>query len=153
MKRGSTLILRTAVVLIGLIVLALCAGIFFLIVDGKQNYRTPVWLGLYASAVPFFIALGQAWKLLGYIDSDKAFSRKSVRALRNIRNCALAISGLFALGMPYILYVAQKDDAPGIAAIGFIFIGASFVIATAAALFQRLLKNALDIKSENDLTV
>jgi DUF2975 family protein len=30
---------------------------------------------------------------------------------------------------------------------------ASIVIATAAAVFQRLLQNAVDIKSENDLTV
>jgi hypothetical protein len=30
---------------------------------------------------------------------------------------------------------------------------ASIVIATTAAVFQRLLQNAVDIKSENDLTV
>ncbi|MCA9963425.1 MAG: DUF2975 domain-containing protein [Anaerolineales bacterium] len=30
---------------------------------------------------------------------------------------------------------------------------ASIVIATAAAVFQSLLQNAIDIKSENDLTV
>jgi hypothetical protein len=55
--------------------------------------------------------------------------------------------------MPYIFYVADKDDAPGVAAIGFAIIGLSFVIAVAAAVFQRLLQNAVDIKSENDLTV
>ncbi len=30
---------------------------------------------------------------------------------------------------------------------------ASIVIATAAAMFERILQNAVDIKSENDLTV
>ena len=30
---------------------------------------------------------------------------------------------------------------------------ASIVVATAAAMFERILQNAVDIKSENDLTV
>jgi hypothetical protein len=34
-----------------------------------------------------------------------------------------------------------------------VIIFASIVIATAAAIFQRLLQNAVDMKSENDLTV
>lgn len=55
--------------------------------------------------------------------------------------------------MPYVFYVADRDDALGLAAIGFVFIGASFVIGTAAAVFQSLMQNAVDIKSENDLTV
>ncbi|WP_219914085.1 DUF2975 domain-containing protein, partial [Bacillus paranthracis] len=37
--------------------------------------------------------------------------------------------------------------------IGMIIIFASMVIAVFAAVLQRLLKDAIDIKSENDLTV
>lgn len=55
--------------------------------------------------------------------------------------------------MPYIFSVAQRDDAPGVALLGFIFIGASLAVATAAAVFQKLLNNVIDIKSENELTV
>ena len=55
--------------------------------------------------------------------------------------------------MPYIFYVADRDDAPGVAAVAFIIIGASFVIAAAAAVFERLMRSTVDIKSENDLTV
>lgn len=76
-----------------------------------------------------------------------------MRALRNIKNCAIAISGLYALGMPLFYLVADKDDAPGIIAIGMIIIFASIVIAVFAAVLQKLLKEAIDIKSENDLTV
>ena len=60
---------------------------------------------------------------------------------------------MYAAGMPYVFYVADQDDAPGVVAIGLVIIGASFVIATAAAVFQKLVQNAVDIKSENDLTV
>jgi hypothetical protein len=37
--------------------------------------------------------------------------------------------------------------------MGVVMILVSIVIATAAAVFERLLQNAVDIKSENDLTV
>ena len=54
--------------------------------------------------------------------------------------------------MPLFYLVAERDDAPGII-IGMIIIFASMVIAVFAAVLQRLLKDAIDIKSENDLTV
>lgn len=156
MKRGSTLFLRAVVWLFGLLVLALC--VFALpqaISDelaGDFDYGF-IFLGMYVAAVPFFFALYQALKLLNYIDKNKAFSVPSVKALKNIKYCAFVISGLYALGMPYIFHVADRDDAPGVAALGFVIIGASFVIAVGAAVLQRLVGHAVDIKSENDLTV
>ncbi|MGV2643750.1 DUF2975 domain-containing protein, partial [Clostridium perfringens] len=47
----------------------------------------------------------------------------------------------------------EKDDAPGIILIGMALIFASIVIAVFAAVLQKLLQEAIDIKSENDLTV
>lgn len=154
MKHSSTIFLRGIVVLIGIIVLALCvialpAGINS---DSTGDYR-PILLGLYIPAIPFFIALYQSIKLLDFIDRNKAFSKASVKALKKIKYSAAVISGLFSVGMPYTFYVADKDDAPGVAAIGFIIIGASIVIAVFAAVLQKILQNAMDIKSENDLTV
>ena len=154
MKQGSTIILKGVVILIGIIVLALC--IFVLpaaISTDRIGYYRPILIGMYVPAIPFFIALYQALKILSYIDKNMAFSRVSVKALKNIKYCAFTISVLYVAGMPYIFYAADRDDAPGVAAIGFIIIGASFVIAAAAAVFQRLFQNAVDIKSENDLTV
>lgn len=154
MKLDSTLFLKFIISLIGLGVLALCvfalpAGI---ISDETGAYR-PILIGMYVPAIPFFIALFQTLKLLNYIHKNKVFSELSVNALKNIKYCAIAISALYTAGMPYIFYVADQDDAPGVAAIGFVIIFASMVIATAAAVFQKLLQNAVDIKSENDLTV
>ncbi len=154
MKRGSTVILRGAVILMGFIVLFLCV---FALPAGLRSdntgYYRPILLGLFVPAIPFFVALFQALKLLDFIDKNKAFTQNSVDALKNIEYCALIVSGLFAAGQPYVFYVADRDDAPGVALMGFIIIGVSFVIATAAALFKRLLQNAVDMKSENDLTV
>lgn len=156
MKLGSTFVLRTVIVLMALAVVALCTlGLPQLILvelSGDFDYGV-IFVAMYISAVPFFIALRQAWKLLNYIDTNKVFSVTSVMALSKIKYAAFIISAFYTAGMPYIFYIAQQDDAPGVALIGFVIIGASFVIGTAAAVFQQLLQNVLDIKSENELTV
>ncbi len=113
----------------------------------------PLLIGLYVPSFPFLFALYQAWNLLTYIDTNTAFSNLSVKALKNIKYCAVTIGVLFAAGMPYIFMVADKDDAPGVVLIGLIIISASIVIATFAAVLQKLIQSGLDIKSENELTV
>lgn len=65
----------------------------------------------------------------------------------------ILIAALFAAGLPYIYYVADKDDAPGVVAIALVIVGASLAVAVFAGVLQRLLQNAIDIKAENDLTV
>ncbi|MDQ3008655.1 MAG: DUF2975 domain-containing protein [bacterium] len=156
MKRGSTLFLKGVIALIGCIVLAVCVFVLPQVVmaelAGDFDYA-PILIGLYVPAIPFFFALFQAVRLLTYIEQNKAFSLLSVTALNKIKYSALAIAALFSGGMPYVFYVADRDDAPGLVALGLVIIGASLVIATAGALFQSLVQNAVDIKSENDLTV
>ncbi len=154
MKNGSTLFLKIVVLLLGITVFGLCAAVLPMgIATDATGYYRPILLGLYVPAIPFFVALYQAMKLLKHIDSKAAFSDTSVTTLKNIKYCAIVISALFALGMPYIYYVADRDDAPGVVAIGLVIVGASIVIATFAAVLQKLIQNALEIKSENDLTV
>ncbi|MDQ8734481.1 DUF2975 domain-containing protein [Paenibacillus sp. LHD-38] len=160
MKRGTTLFLKISVILIGIPVLALC---IFLVPEignfAAELYPDSAYLkylffiDFYAAAIPFYFALYQAFKLLSYIDKNEAFSELSVRALKNIKYCAITISSLFVLGMPLFYLIAEKDDAPGIIVIGLVLIFASMVIAVFAAVLQRLLKEAIDIKSENDLIV
>jgi MFS superfamily sulfate permease-like transporter len=146
----STFILKIAVIFIGIPVLALC--IFW--VPGFVNYLPyPILIGVYASALSFFFALYQALKLLGYIDKNKAFSELSVIALKNIKYCAFTISILYAVIAPLVFPIADADDAPGLVAFPLLIIFASMAIAVFAAVLQKLLKEAIDIKSENDLTV
>ncbi|REJ11032.1 MULTISPECIES: DUF2975 domain-containing protein [Halobacillus] len=160
MKRGSTLFLKLAVFLIGLPVLALC--IFFVpefaeftgvLLSDFPVIEPVVFIYMYLTAVPFYMALYQAFKLLTYIDRNQAFSDLSVKALRVIKFCAITISVLYVVLMPVIYTVAEIDDAPGLIMIGMIIIFASAVIAVFAAVLQRLLQEAITIKSENDLTV
>ncbi|MFS0559643.1 DUF2975 domain-containing protein [Terribacillus sp. 179-K 1B1 HS] len=159
MKR-ETLFLKLAVFLMALPVLALCIFAIPPIAFGSADYypeaeflKYPVLIGLYLTALAFFMALYQAFRLLGYIDRNIAFSDLSVKALKNIKKCAITITGVYVLFLPLIYIVADRDDAPGLILIGMAIIFGALVIAFFAAVLQRLLKNAIDIKSENDLTV
>lgn len=158
-KRSSTLFLRVVIYLIGLAVAGLCVILLGVSISGNVGIPghpglfLPLMFGMLLTAVPFFFALYQALLLLSYIDKSGVFSELSVKAIKKIKYSAGAISVLYALMMPYIIYVADKDDAPGAGIIGLVFIFASFIIAVFAAVLERLLQNAIDIKSENDLTV
>lgn len=150
MKRVETLFLKIAVILIGIPILALC----ILWLPSVADYLPyPAIIGAYAAAIAFFFALYQALKLLSYIDNNKAFSELSVRALKHIKYCAITISIIFAGLIPFLFPIADTDDAPGLVGFPVIFVFASSVIAVFAAVLQKLLKEAIDIKSENDLTV
>ncbi|QOV11954.1 DUF2975 domain-containing protein [Viridibacillus arvi] len=159
MRKVTTLFLKIAVFIIGLPVLALC----IFLVPHMANFAAKlnpnialmkylVFIVMYGAAVPFYFALYQTFNLLRYIDENAAFSELSVKALKNIKCCAITISGLYVLGMPFFSFIAKEVDPP-IGLMGLIIIFASLVIAVFAAILQRLLQEAINIKSENDLTV
>lgn len=109
--------------------------------------------GLYVSAIPFFVALYQAAKLLSFIDKNTAFSENSVKALKNIKYSAITMSISYVACIPLLFNVAEVDDAPGLGAVALAFACAPLVIATFAAVLEKLLQNAISIKAENELTV
>lgn len=160
MKRGSTVFLRLAVLTMGSLVILLCISLVPAIyrewTDAYPDVsfaRYPVILGLIATAVAFFVALVQTLKLLNYVDKNKAFSKLSVKALRNIKYCGVVIGGIYIAGLPVIYHMAQEEDAPGLMLIGLIIAGAAISVAVFAAVLERLLQSAIALKKENDLTV
>ena len=154
MERGSTYFLRAAVVAIGLFVLGVCLLVLVpaLIEEDESEFRLLI-IGLETAAIPFFIALYQTLRLLGYIDRNKAFSELSVTALKRIKQCALGVSAIFLASLPTFYVIAEKDDAPGVVLVGLVLVFAPITVAVFAAVLQKLLKNAIDLKSENELTV
>jgi hypothetical protein len=158
MKRGSTLFLKIVILLIAIVVLA--GMLWFPQLEGRATnldlisiYKDPFIIYIYIASIPFFVGLYQAFKLLNFIDANKAFSQGAVNTLRNMKFASLSLIGFIALAELYIRFFAHGDDPAGPTALGIFAAFAAAVIATAAAVFQRLLQNAVDIKSENDLTV
>ena len=159
MKRSSTIVLQVVVCLIGIGALA------FLLwepqIEGRNAHATlfqiyfndPFLVWAYTASIAFFVGLYQAFKLLGYIGRNDVFSVRGVKALRTIQYCAKVIVGFVVAAEAYLFIVRPSDDIAGGVFMGLLIIFASGVIATAAAVFEKTLQNAVDIKSENDLTV
>jgi hypothetical protein len=161
MKRSSIIFLQIVIVLLGVAALALL--LWEPQVEGVNKNRTnfeiyfqdPFLALVYAGSIPFFVALYQAIRALGYVGRNQVFSPEVVRALRIIKCCALAIIGFVIVEEIWILLVSGRDeDNPGAPIfMGILIIFPSIVVAAAAAMFERILQNAVDLKSENDLTV
>lgn len=159
MKRISTVFLQAVIVLIGIVALAIL--LWFPLTEGRAAnldlfsiYFDPFILYGYAASIAFFIALYEAFKLLGYIGQNRVFSSNSVKALKSIKYCAIVLGILIVLAGLYIrLFHNKEDDPAGFLAICIMTTFVSIVVATAAAIFEKLLQSAIDMKSENDLTI
>ena len=159
MKRSSTF-LQVVIVLIGIGALALM--LWEPHIEGRNAHATlfemyfkdPFLAYAYIASIPFFVALYQAFKVLGYVRQNKTFSQATVKALWTIKYCAIAIIGFVAVSVIFMYPMfGDKDDRPAGVFMRILITFPSIVIATAAAMFERILQNAVDIKSENDLTV
>jgi len=154
--KGSAMFLQVVTVLIGIGALALL--LWEPHIEGRNAHATlfeiyfkdPFLAYAYLASAPFFVALHQAFKVLGYIGQDRAFSPAPVKALRTIKLCALTLIGFSALGELFIM-LGNSDDRAGGVFMGILITFGCAVVATAAALFERVLQNAVDLESENDL--
>ncbi len=159
MKTISIIFLKAVVVLIGVVALALL--IWFPLIEGRATnldlfsiYADPLILYAYGVSIIFFIALYKAFRLLGYIGQNQVFSSKSVKALKHIKYCAIAIAVAIVGAGIYIRIFHSKDDDPaGFLALCIVTTFVAIVVATAAAIIEKILQNAIDMKSENDLTI
>jgi hypothetical protein len=160
MRKGSTVFLQVVIVLIGIVAL----GLLLLEPHGEGRnahatvfqiyFNDPFLAYAYIASIAFFVALYQALKLLGYVGRSDVFSQRSVKALRTIKHCALSLVVFLAGAEAYFFVVRRsKDDIAGGVMLGLLLIFISVVVATAAAVFEKTLQSAVDLKSENDLTV
>src|SRR5712664_739980 len=117
MKRGSTIFLQAVILLLGV-------GVFALLLwepnlEGRNvnatlfevYFKDPFLAYAYIGSIPFFVALYQAFKLLGYIRRNEILSQRSVRALQTIKYCALAIVGFVAVSVIFMIF-GDRDDRP-----------------------------------------
>jgi Protein of unknown function (DUF2975) len=150
MKRGSTIFLQVVTALLGVGVLGLL--LWEPQVEGRNvnatlfeiYFKDPFLAYIYLAFVPFFVGLYQAFKILRYARRNEIFFQRSVRALRIIKYCALT-TAIFIFGAEaYIfIFVRGTDDVAGGVMMGAFIIFVSAIIATAAAVFERVLQNSM----------
>ena len=154
MNRSSTVVLQFVVVVIG--IAALGFMLYEPLIEGRNANATlsqvyfndPFLAWAYTVAVAFFIALYQAFKLLGYIGRNELFSKRSLQSVRTIKYCMTVLVVFVVAAEAYLFIVRPEDDIAGGVFMGLLMIVAFGVMATAAAVFERTLQSAVDRKSE-----
>src|SRR3989440_12867163 len=114
MKKSSTVFLQVVIVLIGIGTVALL--LWEPHIEGRNAHATlfeiyfkdPFLAYAYIGSIPFFVALYQAFKVLGYAAQEKVFSQAAMKALRIIKYCAILIIAFVAGGEVFIM-LAQSD--------------------------------------------
>lgn len=161
-KRSSTIFLQVVIVFIGIGALAVL--LWEPHIEGVNANATtlfeiyfddPFLAYVYIGSIAFFMALYQAFKLLGYIGRNEVFSQASVKALRTIKYCSIILVAFIVGAEGYINIIQRKveEDIAGGVMMGLVMIFISVIVATAVAVFERTLQSVVDIKSENNLTV
>lgn len=159
MTKFSNAFLQFVIVLIGLITITFL--IWAPLNEGRATnlnlfriYADPFILLVYTASIAFFAALYQAFKLLRYIGQNQVFTSGAVKTLQKIKHFGIILCGLILfIGLYIKIFHSEEDDPAGFIAICIVTTFSSFVVATAAAIFEKLLQNAVDMKTENDLTV
>jgi hypothetical protein len=140
-------------VLMGIVAIAIMVR--FPLVEGRAKdldlfsiYADPLILYGYVASIPFFIALSKAFRLLGYIRQDQAFSTGAVKTVRNIKHCALLLGVFMVLAGLYIMMFHHKSDDPaGFLAICIAAVFVTLAVAAGVGVFEKILQNGMDIKA------
>jgi len=160
MKKGITLILRFVLFLAGAAMLMLSIGAALSVLTRTSDYIPPLHLVilllvlLFGTAIPFCIAIFNAFVMLYYIDKNRVFTQPSVKVMRRIKRCTVAVFiVLAAIGIPFFSLWAHISISPGLVLIGVALAGGAFIVAIFTALLCRLLHDAIALQSDSDLTI
>lgn len=161
MKKISTIFLQAVIVLIGIGALAFLIweptveGVNANATTFSQIYLDDPFLACaYLVSIAFFAGLHQAFTLLGYIRQNRIFSQDAVKALRNIKYCAIFLVACLVVAEVWLFIAMRgKDDIAGGVVMGLVLMLVFAVSAAAAAVAERTLRKAVEMKSENELTV
>lgn len=161
LKHSSTLFLKTT--LITMCAVALAILIFALpniysemlrVYPNSSFTSRAIIASLYTFAIPFYFVMFHAWKLLALIDKNKSFSKDALKSLITIKWASLMACIILMTGfVPFLYPLAQLQDAPGLLVIGFAFACVPLVVSVFAAILEKLFHNAMELKSENELTI
>jgi hypothetical protein len=145
MKHVSASFLKAVLILATVLTAAFL--IWFPRVEGRATnldlisiYSDPFIIYIYLSSIPFFLAIRQAYKLLGYIENDKTFSQGFVDAIKTIKYCGIIAIACVMAAQAYLFIVqhSKSDDIAGGVMSGFIILFVSTVVTAAAELFQKI---------------
>ncbi|MBK7628707.1 MAG: DUF2975 domain-containing protein [Bacteroidales bacterium] len=104
-------------------------------------FKDPFLAYAYIASIPFFIAHYKAFRVLGYAGQDKFFSQQTLKALRIIKFCAVAIICFVVAGEIFII-TSISDDIAGGVIMGILITLGAIVVGISAAVFEKKLQKA-----------
>ncbi|MBX4187870.1 MAG: DUF2975 domain-containing protein [Candidatus Doudnabacteria bacterium] len=148
MKKSLVVFLQSVVILIAIAVFA------FMLwepqVEGRNAhsnaleiyFNDPFLAYAYTGSIPFFVLVYQTFKVFGYMGQNRFVSQATLKALRTIKYCALAVVGFVAVGEIFIM-LGESDDRAGGVFMGILFTFISLVIAATAARFESIVQKRI----------
>ncbi|GEL12494.1 multidrug ABC transporter permease [Lapidilactobacillus concavus] len=122
----------------------------------QQTMHWADWLFLLVVWIAIALLITVAFflnRLLNLIQGDDVFSPQSLPIVRAIRRL-IYIIGIDAIGiLPFFYEGAQLDDAPGLMLFGLGVVFIPFAVGVFASVFEQLLTTAIQLKTENSLTI
>ncbi len=156
-KRTAIVFLQIAIMIVGLVVFT--ALLIEPQIEGRNTHSTlfqtyftdPFLAYIYIASIPFFVALYQAFNVLRYARENKMLTQAAVKSIRIIKYCALVIAVSIILAIVYIKIAAQSshDDPAGAIMLGIVISFLSVVVTVVASMFEKIVQNAVEIKSKN----
>jgi len=152
MNKTVAIVLQTVTLLIGVGVLVLMLwepqleGVNAHATLFEIYFKDPFLAYVYTASIFFFVAVYQAIKLFGLLGRQEGRSERSVKALRTIKYCAMALAASIVVAQCYLFIVVRdrSDDIAGGAVMSLFLLLVAATIAIVAAVFQRRLQNALN---------
>jgi NAD/NADP transhydrogenase beta subunit len=156
-RRDTTLLrILLAVLLFALLV---GSGLLYLVSLESANdwpelahLRLPTFLAVLVGLAPVVIAVKRVFEFLSVVESGEAFSTHTVQILRQLRLLVAVFAGHFAIGLVGFWALSGLMHITLLFAWGVLEVAALFVL-TLLALLERLFREALELRQDNELTV
>lgn len=160
-EKIQVIFLKLAFIIAGIITILFALFLFpgiakeVIYIDPDLAYlRWPFLILLELAGLVFLFALVQALRLMVHIDQGQVFSLEAVRALGLMKIAGTTMTILlYFVALPLGFLIAETEDAPGTVPIFFLIASIPLVVAAFVAVLERLLREAVAIKNENEFTV
>ena len=111
----------------------------------------PWLIFLWVSGIPCYVVLFIGWKIATNIGNDKSFSMANVDHFKRITWLAAIDTAYFFVGNVVFLFMNMSHPGVTLGSLIVVFIGVAITVAS--AVLSRLVKNAVDLQEQNELTI
>ena len=121
-----------------------------------ESIKWPVLIFLYITSTPFYIAIVQAIKICTAVINNQPFSKTNVRSFTIAKYCALPECFVYSAAAFVIYYYssAVKGQTLIMAVVVAVIIAVcSLIMSIACSVLVELLKKAIFISEENEMTI